>query len=102
MIDDNEVGLKEKPRGLGGGGGGGVKSQPGGAYNRVFNFGSPPCPKEAVLKMYWPKRADNLLLPWSDFVIMVPRSRQQGANCPLCPWKKQDKFKDIFINILVY
>ena len=36
-----------RPEGGGGGGGRGVKSQPGGAYNQVFDFGA-PIPKEAV------------------------------------------------------
>ena len=37
------------------------KSQPGGAYNQVFNFGSPR-PKEEVLKDFEPKQVDSLLL----------------------------------------
>ena len=49
----------------GGGGGGGVKSQPGGAYNHVFNFAPPPKknPKVVVFKVFEPKLVDSLLLP---------------------------------------
>ena len=45
----------------------------------------PPSSKEEVFKVFEPKRVDSLLLPWYNLVIMIPRSRQQGANCPLCP-----------------
>ena len=61
--------------------GGGGGSWPGGAYNLVFNFGSPR-PKEEVLKDFEPRPSvyhDRI------FVIMVHRARQRGANCPLCP-----------------
>ena len=46
----------------------------------------PPRPKEAVFKVFEPKQVDSLLLPWYNFVILVPRARQKRANCPLCPY----------------
>ena len=42
--------------------------------------------KEEVFKVFEPKQVDRLLLPWYNFSIMVPRARQQGANCPLYPF----------------
>ena len=42
-----------------------------------------PRPKEEVFKVFEHKRVDSLLLPWYDFLIMVPRARY-GEPTVLC------------------
>ena len=58
---------------------GGEKSQPGGAYNQVFNLDSPITKKE-VFKIVEPKLVDKLQPFTIAFVIMVPRAQHQEPN----------------------
>ena len=71
-----------------------------GAYNRVLNCGSPQTQGGCVQSFVSLNRWTSFCIPWYNFVIIVPRARQQGANCRLCPY---DSYRKVLTyNIHVY
>ena len=71
LRESTGVSRLKAPSGWGGGGGVGVESRPGGAYNRVFNFGTPQTQGGGV-QSFRPKQVNSLLWPWYNFLTMVP------------------------------
>ena len=86
-----------------GGGGGGVWNVlAGAAHSRVLNCGSPPRPKEEVLKVFEPKQVDIILnhgiqgtatwiqlsfVPYCSTgrgMYVCMHQQERGYNCPLC------------------
>ena len=61
-----------------------MKSQPGGAYSRIFNFGSPR-PKEEVFNFVWPKQVDSLLYTMIGFFNHGTQGTVTGSQLSFVP-----------------
>ena len=50
-----------------------------------FTLWFPPDPRRRCSKLLNLNGWTAFCIPWYNFLIMAPRARQWGANCPLCP-----------------